>query len=128
MKTFRALSFLFVARIALLRSFATHAFAPLTSTDLAIEEQLDVGAEIFEKIYGKVPSGLWLPECAFRPLSNRQCPINGDQSLRNGTETILYSRGVTHFFVEENAFMGLRSEGWFDGQRFETLLERCRVR
>lgn len=101
--------------LELLSSFATHGYAPLLSNDKTIEEQIQVGLELSASILGFQPRGIWLPECAFAP----QREVYG--VLRRGVDRILEQAGVEFFYVEDQAFVGARSEGlMLDGKFYKT--------
>jgi 1,4-alpha-glucan branching enzyme len=106
-------------RIELLSSFATHGFAPLLKHDRAVRAQLRVGLDTSERHLGFRPTGLWLPECAFRPQGPWTAPVLGVHRERRGVDRILEDEGVTHFFVDAHLVAGARSEGVVQGGRFE---------
>lgn len=54
-------------RIELISSAATHGFLPLLGCDESIRLQLLVGRAEHLRHFGELPSGCWLPECAYRP-------------------------------------------------------------
>lgn len=103
-------------RIELLSSFATHGYAALTKHDRCIRAQLEVGLATSERHLGYRPSGVWLPECSFRPGGHWDGPVLGVRRSRSGVDRILESAGVTHFFVDSHLYAGARSEGvWREG-------------
>jgi 1,4-alpha-glucan branching enzyme len=106
-------------RIELLSSFATHGFAPLLKHDRAVRAQLRVGLATSERHLGFRPSGIWLPECAFRPEGPWTGPVLGVQRERRGVDRILDDEGVTHFFVDAHLVAGARAEGVVNGGVFE---------
>jgi 1,4-alpha-glucan branching enzyme len=65
---------------------ATHPFTPGLNPEIA-EIALRVGLDDAARRYGTSPTGIWVPECAYRP----------------GQETIYQRLGVTHFMVDEPA-------------------------
>ncbi len=54
-------------RIELISSAATHGFLPLLGRDESIRLQLLVGRAEHLRHFGDLPTGCWLPECAYRP-------------------------------------------------------------
>ncbi len=54
-------------RIELISSAATHGFLPLLGRDESIRLQLLVGRAEHLRHFGELPTGCWLPECAYRP-------------------------------------------------------------
>lgn len=69
--------------VQLLTSAAAHGYLPLLD-ERSARRQLDVGIATTRRLTGIVPSGIWLPECAYRP----------------GLEVILEDFGIDHFFVD----------------------------
>ncbi len=69
--------------IEILTSAATHGYLPLLDA-ASIRAQLAVGRNATRRLTGVEPTGIWLPECAYRP----------------GLETILEAHGLDHFFTD----------------------------
>ncbi|MEM7808803.1 MAG: 1,4-alpha-glucan branching protein domain-containing protein [Planctomycetota bacterium] len=106
--------------IELLTSNATHAYMPLVLNDQMLAAQMKCGVATSEKHLGKKPSGMWLPECAYRPHWPHWMPsvLFDNARDRSGVETFMEQQGITHFFVEshlvQNATpMGHRHDGNF---------------
>jgi len=77
-------------RLELITTAATHGFLPLLNVnETAVRSQIKVGLNTFEKHFGYVPEGFWLPECAYYP----------------GLEDILKENGVRYFFVDTHGIM-----------------------
>ncbi len=67
---------------------ATHAFLPhLIMSPGAVEQQVGVGCRVHERLLGRRPKGIWLPECGYIP----------------GLENVLANEGIEYFFVESHA-------------------------
>lgn len=64
----------------------THPFTPGLNPEIA-EIALRVGLDDAVRRYGVSPTGIWVPECAYRP----------------GQETIYQRLGITHFMIDEPA-------------------------
>lgn len=106
-------------RIELLSSFATHGYAPLLLHDASVRGQLRTGLQTSARHLGFQPSGIWLPECAYRPGGPWTPPVlHGDQRNRTGVDRILEEEGVSHFFVDAHLIRGARSEGVIQGGAF----------
>jgi 1,4-alpha-glucan branching enzyme len=106
--------------VELLTSNATHCYMPLVLNDQMLAAQMKCGTSTSEKHFGKRPTGMWLPECAYRPHWPHWMPsvLYDNARDRPGVETFMASEGVTHFFVEshlvQNATpMGHRHDGSF---------------
>ncbi len=69
--------------VELLTSAATHGYLPLLDAR-SVEAQLSIGAASTARLTGLEPTGIWLPECAYRP----------------GLERALERHGITHFFTD----------------------------
>jgi 1,4-alpha-glucan branching enzyme len=58
---------------------ATHGYLPLMSNDSSINAQVKTGAKSYQRMFGRAPTGIWLPECAYRPAyiteTGRKRPI-----------------------------------------------------
>jgi len=67
---------------------ATHAFLPhLVMSPGSIERQVGVGCRVYERLLGRRPKGIWLPECGYIP----------------GIESTLAAEGIEYFFTESHA-------------------------
>ncbi|MEX2671772.1 MAG: 1,4-alpha-glucan branching protein domain-containing protein [Phycisphaeraceae bacterium] len=97
--------------IQILTSSATHAYAPLLYEDASIRAQLRAGLASSHRILGFKPTGLWLPECAYRPGGAWQPPNHwSGKDGRIGVEHLIGDETLTHFFVENHLIEGSRSE------------------
>ncbi|WP_432798174.1 1,4-alpha-glucan branching protein domain-containing protein [Poriferisphaera sp. WC338] len=95
----------------ILTSNATHAYMPLLYEDASIRAQIRAGVASSERILGFKPTGMWLPECAYRPSGDWNPPIGwGRKQGRIGVEHLVADEGVDHFFVESHLIEGSRSE------------------
>ncbi|HEV8598901.1 MAG TPA: 1,4-alpha-glucan branching protein domain-containing protein [Gemmatimonadales bacterium] len=108
-------------RIELLSSAATHGFLPLLSSSESINLQLATGRAEHRRLFGELPRGCWLPECAYRP----------------GLEEHLAAHGYGFFFVDAHLAeagqpLGLYREtggpnGWPLIEEFTTALPQRRT-
>ncbi len=113
--------------IEVLTSNATHCYMPLILNDEMLAAQMACGVATSEKHLGRRPTGMWLPECAYRPHWPHWMPsvLYDNARDRPGIETFIERAGVTHFFVESHLVqnstpMGYRENGSFHaggGQR-----------
>jgi 1,4-alpha-glucan branching enzyme len=76
--------------VEIIGSAATHGYLPLLARDESIRLQLAVGRQEHRRLFGRAPTGWWLPECAYRPR------VNG----RPGIEEHLAAVGVRYFFTD----------------------------
>ena len=90
-------------RLEIIASAATHGFLPLLARDESIRLQLAVGRAEHRRLFGRVPEGVWLPECAYRPRGPwqpwRAAPRAG---IRRGIEEHLIDAGFRYFFVDSH--------------------------
>jgi 1,4-alpha-glucan branching enzyme len=77
----------------ILTSAATHGYLPLLSRDSAIWGQLKTGVKQYKKLFGRSPTGIWLPECGYRPIVNEN---------RVGIESFLEEVGLQYFFTDSH--------------------------
>jgi 1,4-alpha-glucan branching enzyme len=88
-------------QVELLTSAATHGYMPLLLEDSSIHAQVRAGLNTSQRILGIKPTGMWLPEGAYRPAGNWTPPIPwGDHNGRVGIERLVGGEGITHFFVD----------------------------
>lgn len=77
-------------RIELIGCSATHAYLPgLLPTFSGLSAQLELGLAAFERVMGRRPEGLWLPECAFHPAFDHEL---GKRGVRY---TLIDTHGLT---------------------------------
>lgn len=69
--------------LEILTSAATHGYLPLLD-ERSARRQLSVGIATTRRSTGIAPTGIWLPECAYRP----------------GLERLLEEHGIDHFFTD----------------------------
>jgi 1,4-alpha-glucan branching enzyme len=88
-------------RIEITSSAATHGFLPLLARDESIRLQLAVGVAEHRRLFGRAPSGCWLPECAYRPRGPwAPWPTAPRAGVRRGIEEHLTDAGFGFFFVD----------------------------
>lgn len=105
--------------IEILTSNATHGYMPLLLEDASIRGQVRAGVASSERILGFKPTGMWLPECAYRPGGTWYPPINwGVREGRVGVEHLVGDEGITHFFVENHLIEGSRSEQVYNNDQW----------
>ncbi|MBC8100215.1 MAG: DUF1957 domain-containing protein [Armatimonadetes bacterium] len=87
--------------IEITTSAATHPYLPLLGTDSSIAAQLKTGVTSYKRMFGRAPTGIWLPECAYRPAY-----ITPEGRLRPGIEYFLAEHDIKVFFSETHAITG----------------------
>ncbi|MFA6133884.1 MAG: 1,4-alpha-glucan branching protein domain-containing protein [Phycisphaerae bacterium] len=104
--------------VEILTSAATHAYLPLLYEDSSIRAQLRAGLASSHRILGFKPTGMWLPECAYRGGGQWNPPIAwGGKDNRIALEYLVGDETINHFFLERHLIEGSRSEwvrneGW----------------
>lgn len=69
---------------------ATHGYFPLLSTQQqSLYAQLSMAVRTHERILGRRPRGIWLPECGYKP----------------GVDRLLAEFGIDHFFVDSHGVL-----------------------
>ena len=88
-------------RLEIISSAATHGFLPLLARDESIQLQLDVGVREHQRLFGQVPRGCWVPECAYRPRGPwKPLPNAPETGVRPGIEEHLADAGYRFFFAD----------------------------
>ena len=80
---------------------ATHGYLPLMGSDSTINAQLKAGLASYQRMFGRAPTGIWLPECAYRPAY-----ITETGRKRPGLEYFLGENGLKVFFSETHTITG----------------------
>jgi len=89
--------------IEILTSSATHAYLPLLLEDSCVRAQVRAGVSSSQRILGLRPTGVWLPEGAYRPAGRWSPPIPwGAENHRLGIDQIVADENLSHFFVEDH--------------------------
>lgn len=76
-------------RLEILCSAATHPIMPLMTEMPAVRAQLRMAVANYEKHFGRPPSGMWLPECAFRA----------------GLDKEMANFGIRYFFIDSHGML-----------------------
>ena len=90
-------------RIEIAGGAATHGFLPLLGRDESIRLQLGLGRREHQRIFGGMPNGCWVPECAYRPRGWWE-PMRGapNPRVRAGTEQFVAEAGFGWFFADSH--------------------------
>ena len=111
-------------RIELISSAATHGFLPLLARDESIRLQLAVGVAEHKRLFGRAPTGCWLPECAYRPGGPWGPPGARPQAFRPGTDEHLAAAGYRYFFVDSHLVRAGEAIGYPDVENIPASGER----
>jgi 1,4-alpha-glucan branching enzyme len=93
--------------VEILTSAATHGYLPLLDAR-SVEAQLRIGRRSSRRLTGLDPTGIWLPECAYKP----------------GLEKALAAHGITHFFTDAALLPGHARPAGDVGRRGQSELGR----
>jgi len=109
--------------IQILTSNATHAYMPLLLNDQSIAAQMSAGTATSVKNLGFKPTGMWLPECAYRPEWDQWLPsvLYDNPRHRPGLENFIADAGIDHFFVDTHLITGGHPIGTFDHGNFNAV-------
>jgi 1,4-alpha-glucan branching enzyme len=113
-------------QIQMLAGAATHAYAPLLLNDEMFRAQLACGLETTSRHLGGVrPTGLWLPECAYRPAAEAWVPpvLYDNPRRRPGVEQAVADAGLDHFFVDQHQVSDAVPLGLWSGGQFREVNE-----
>ena len=98
--------------IRIITSAATHGFLPLLGTDESVRAQIQLAVDTHTRHLGKLPKGVWLPECGYRPAGHWRYPDvdpgNGPAEgfIRESVEHFLAEAGLSFFFVDTHLVEG----------------------
>ncbi|MHA1819264.1 MAG: 1,4-alpha-glucan branching protein domain-containing protein [Promethearchaeota archaeon] len=91
---------------------ATHGYSPLLSRDSSINAQYQIAVNNYKKHFGREPTGVWLPECAYRPGYKWKNPLNEKEEFdRPGIEHFLDRNNLRYFFIDTALLIGGLSQG-----------------
>lgn len=100
--------------VEVLTSAATHGYLPLLERDSSVYGQLKVGVETYARHMGRLPRGIWLPECGYRPGYMKDV-ASGDSTPRSyykpGIEEFLADLNLLFFFTDTHVIEGGRMMG-----------------
>ncbi|MEM6561907.1 MAG: hypothetical protein AAF656_09910, partial [Planctomycetota bacterium] len=109
--------------IQVLTSNATHCYMPLVLNDEMLTAQMKAGVATSTKHLGKQPTGMWLPECAYRPAWDHWLPsvLYDNARSRPGIEKFIAAAGVDHFFVDSHQLEGGKPLGYMEACNFHAV-------
>ena len=112
-------------RIETITSAATHGFLPLLARDESIRLQLAVGRAEHRRLFGRLPQGIWVPECAYRPRGPWQPWSSAPRSgVRRGIEEHLGDAGFRFFFVDSHLASAGRPLGIYGDPATRAVVQR----
>jgi len=79
-----------MGKLEIITCAATHGYLPLMEINPnAVRAQIRVAAAHYEKLFGRRPRGIWLPECGYQP----------------GHDDILKEEGIRYFLVDTHGIL-----------------------
>ena len=88
----------------IITSAATHGYLPLIDRDSSIYGQLRAGVNNYNRLFGRAPAGIWLPECGYRPAYYKE--VDSTPLKKPGVEEFLADLGLKYFFADTHQLMG----------------------
>lgn len=79
-------------KIELITCSATHGYLPFILTDEAVNAQIKIGVDIYQRNFGRRPNGIWLPECAFSPSIDPYLAENNIRYYISASHGVLYAK------------------------------------
>lgn len=92
---------------------ATHGYFPLLARDETIQLQVRLARATHQRRFGAPPSGMWLPEAAYRPAGWWKSPSDGSMQMRVGVEEFLGAEGIRYVVVDSALLTGGRAIGTY---------------
>lgn len=83
---------------------ATHGYLPLLARDSSIYGQLKIGVTTYFRHFGRLPRGIWLPECGYRPAYYVE--TEEGEYIRPGLEEFLAEFNLRYTFVDSHSIEG----------------------
>jgi 1,4-alpha-glucan branching enzyme len=99
--------------IEIITSAATHGYLPLLKYDRSVNAQIKLGVQTYKRNFNKPPSGIWLPECAYRPAYAWAPTIGSDKNTyaRQGIDEFLSKYNIDYFIVDTHLLKGGKAIG-----------------
>ncbi len=105
----------------------THGYLALLGLDESVELQIEAATINYEKHFGKKPTGIWLPECAYRPAYDWQTYFDIDELKiphpRKGEEHFLQKHGINYFISDEKFIRELKPLGKYTSEGKKDFVE-----
>lgn len=99
-------------KLEIITCAATHGYLPLLGTDESVRAQVNAGIDSYERLFGRKPKGIWMPECAYRPAYNWKPPVGNYASFdRRGVEEILHEAGIEWTVADSHLLIGGEAKG-----------------
>lgn len=95
--------------IEITTSAATHGYLPLLERDSTIYGQLKTGVTSYLRHFGRLPRGIWLPECGYRPAYYKS--LDGGEIVKPGLEEFLAGLNLRYTFTDTHSIERGRLSG-----------------
>jgi len=99
-------------KLEIITCAATHGYLPLLGTDESVRAQVKAGIDSYERLFGRIPKGIWMPECAYRPAYEWKPPVGNYPAFdRKGVEEILFDAGIEWTVADSHLLVGGEAKG-----------------
>lgn len=79
-------------KLEIIACAATHGYLPLMSNSYeAINAQITIGVQMYEKFFDRKPKGMWLPECGYIPMVESSLKTNGIEYIITESHGVLFA-------------------------------------
>ncbi len=95
--------------IEIITCAATHAYLPLMERDSTIYAQLKIGMMSYLRHFGRLPRGIWMPECGYRPAHYKT--YQGREIVKPGLEEFLAELNLRYTFTDAHGIERSRLSG-----------------
>src|SRR4030042_418653 len=94
--------------VEIIPSAATHGYLPLLKFDRSVNAQIKLGQSVYQKNFSRPATGIWLPECAYRPAYQWKTPVGNDENLyqRKSVDEIVSQNGLKYFIIDSHLLKG----------------------
>ena len=92
--------------IEIITSAATYAYLPLLARDASLNAQVKTAVSSYQRLFGRSPSGFWLPEYGYRPAR-----VTETGRQQSGIEQFLAASGIKTFYADTHTITGGRPLG-----------------
>ncbi|OGC39141.1 hypothetical protein A2Y85_08365, partial [candidate division WOR-3 bacterium RBG_13_43_14] len=94
--------------VEIITSAATHGYLPLLKFDRSVNAQIKLGQSVYQKNFSRPATGIWLPECAYRPAYQWKTPVGNDENLyqRKSVDEIVSQNGLKYFIIDSHLLKG----------------------
>ncbi len=99
--------------VEIITSAATHGYLPLLKYDRSVNAQIKLGQSVYQQNFSRPSSGIWLPECAYRPAYQWKPPAGSDQNAyqRRSIDELASQNDFRYFIIDSHLLRGGKAIG-----------------